>query len=148
MNRSVIKSSIGNFVVIDDSNFILKIEQSTEEPSNLSALALEFQSQLDEYLKHQRNIFELPYQLTGTVFQKAIWSALSEVPFGTTLTYGELANRAGYPKAYRAVGTACKSNPLPLIIPCHRIVKSNHKYGEYVLGKELKEQLICLEKHG
>ena len=86
----------------------------------------------------------LPLEFQGTPFQVAVWTALREVPAGEVVTYGELARRAGYPRAARAVGSAMRANPLPLLIPCHRVVASDG-IGGYGGGLELKRALLAAE---
>ena len=79
--------------------------------------------QLREYLRGERKMFDLPLAPEGTVFQKAVWSALQEIPYGQTRSYGEIAAQIGRPKACRAVGMANHCNPIPIFIPCHRVVE-------------------------
>lgn len=88
---------------------------------------------------------EIDYHLIGTSFQRKVWSEISKVPVGETITYGELALRVGAPKAYRAVGTACGQNPLAIVIPCHRIMPANGTIGNYAYGVTLKRQLLQRE---
>jgi O-6-methylguanine DNA methyltransferase len=89
---------------------------------------------------------ELPkFNLQGTSFQLKVWKGLMEIPRGQTLSYGALASRIGIPGAARAVGTACKMNPIPLLIPCHRVVHQDGSIGEFALGKLNKEYLLKIE---
>ena len=106
--------------------------------------------QLTEYFMGKRTTFDLPLALEGTAFQRQVWQTmLDTVPYGTTISYGELANRCGHPKAARAVGNANHVNPVPIIIPCHRVVGSGGKLVGYGGGLALKERLLELEaKHG
>lgn len=87
--------------------------------------------------------FEL--DLRGTDFQRAVWSTLADVPHGETIAYGELAARAGYPGASRACGTAAGSNPLPLFVPCHRVIASGGRLGGFGGRLDLKRALLALE---
>lgn len=100
--------------------------------------------ELDEYLAGKRQNFTLDFELEGTSFQKAIWHAVANIPYGKTLSYGKLAESAGYPNAYRAAGSACHANPIPIFIPCHRVVAANGM-GGYGGGSELKKILLELE---
>jgi methylated-DNA-[protein]-cysteine S-methyltransferase len=84
--------------------------------------------------------------MSATVFQKAVWKEVSRVPRGQTITYAELAERIGKPGAARAVGNALNKNPLPLIVPCHRVVPSNGETGGYAFGRTLKKLLLLLER--
>ena len=83
--------------------------------------------QLDEYFQGKRTTFSLPFKLTGTPFQLAVWKELQNIPYGKTTSYKEIAQKINKPKAYRAVGMANNKNPLPIIIPCHRVIGSNGK---------------------
>jgi len=102
-------------------------------------------TQLREYLAGQRQTFELPLAPVGTVFQKRIWTLLAEIPFGAVASYGDIAAQAGRPNAARAVGGACRCNPIPIFIPCHRVVTAGGRLGGFGLGLELKQRLLDLE---
>ncbi len=90
--------------------------------------------------------WQAPLCLVGTAFQKAVWHALLDIPAGTVLTYGQVARLVGHPGAARAVGTACGANPLPFLVPCHRVVASGGRLGGFGLGHEVKRAL--LEREG
>ena len=83
--------------------------------------------QLEAYFSGESAVFDLPLQPQGTLFQRSVWQALLEIPYGTTTSYGELAKKIGKPKAVRAVGAANGANPIPIVIPCHRVIGSNGK---------------------
>lgn len=102
--------------------------------------------QLDEYFQGKRTTFSLPFKLTGTPFQLAVWKKLQNIPYGQTTSYKEIAQKINKPKAYRAVGMANNKNPLPIIIPCHRVIGSNGKLIGYAGGLNLKNYLLELEK--
>jgi len=85
------------------------------------------------------------YYLEGTPFQLSVWKVLTEIPKGRTESYSSLASKIGAPGAARAVGTACKLNPIPLLIPCHRVIKQDGSIGEFALGKANKEYLLTME---
>lgn len=102
--------------------------------------------QLDEYFQGKRTTFSLPFKLTGTPFQLAVWKELQNIPYGQTTSYKEIAQKINEPKAYRAVGMANNKNPLPIIIPCHRVIGSNGKLIGYAGGLKLKNYLLELEK--
>lgn len=101
--------------------------------------------ELREYFAGKRCEFSIPLDLRATPFQCAVYRELRRVPYGKTCTYGELALQIGNPKAMRAVGTANATNPIPIIIPCHRVVAAGGKLGGYAGGRELKERLLALE---
>ena len=100
--------------------------------------------QLDEYFARRRRFFHLPLAPQGTPFQLRVWKALQAIPYGTTITYGELARRLGNPRATRAVGAANGANPIAIIIPCHRVVAANGP-GGYAGGLDIKRHLLKLE---
>jgi len=103
-------------------------------------------TQLVEYFDGHRRAFELPLAPEGTPFQLRVWNALLEIPYGETISYGELAARIGNRSASRAVGLANGSNPLPIVIPCHRVIGSNGKLTGYGGGLPIKQQLLTLER--
>lgn len=107
------------------------------------------ESQLLEYFAGERRSFDLPVDFTGlTPFQTRVLDATAEIPFGETLTYGELARRIDKPNASRAVGAALGKNPVPLVVPCHRVIRSDGSVGGYTAGAGYKEQLLELESRG
>lgn len=101
--------------------------------------------QLHEYLEGTRKGFDLELEPNGTPFQKDVWKALMKIPYGKTISYSDVAEASGHPEAVRAVGNAIGKNPIPLIIPCHRVIRSDGSIGGYALGTELKEKLLRLE---
>lgn len=102
-------------------------------------------AQLDQYFAGELVEFDLPLKPAGTVFQEQVWQALTEIPYGKTWSYGELARHIGKPKASRAVGAANGLNPIPVIIPCHRVIGSNGQLTGFGGGLETKEFLLGLE---
>jgi len=103
--------------------------------------------QLRAYFAGELEQFALPLAPEGTPFQLEVWRRLCDIPFGETISYGELARRMGNPKASRAVGLANGSNPIPIVIPCHRVIGSNGKLTGYGGGLPIKEKLLALERH-
>ncbi|WP_251621801.1 methylated-DNA--[protein]-cysteine S-methyltransferase [Odoribacter lunatus] len=101
--------------------------------------------QLDAYFKRELRRFDIPYHTEGTPFQQKVWQALADIPYGTTITYGELARRVGNTKACRAVGLANGRNPLPILLPCHRVIGSNGKLTGYTGGLHIKTTLLQIE---
>lgn len=101
--------------------------------------------QLDEYFRGERRAFDLPLKIMGTEFQRRVWEELRNIPYGQTITYSELARRIGRPTACRAVANACGVNPLPIIIPCHRVVAFHGRPGGYTGGLDIKLALLALE---
>ena len=102
-------------------------------------------SQLTEYFEGKRRRFDLPLAPEGTPFQQRVWNALMDIPYGETISYGELARRVGNPNASRAVGAANGQNPIPIVIPCHRVIGANGKLTGFGGGLPIKERLLALE---
>ena len=105
----------------------------------------EARKQLNDYFDGSRKEFDLPLKPTGTEFQRAVLDELQKIPYGTTASYGDIAKRIGRPKAVRAVGAANGRNPLPIIIPCHRVVGSTGDLTGFGGGLPTKEALLRLE---
>jgi methylated-DNA-[protein]-cysteine S-methyltransferase len=105
----------------------------------------EAMNQLDEFFLEKREKFDLPLKPAGTEFQLKVWRELTRIPYGETRSYGELAKKLGKPKASRAVGAANGRNPLPIIIPCHRVIGSNGKLTGFAGGLDTKRILLELE---
>lgn len=101
--------------------------------------------QLEAWFAGERTTFDLPLAPTGTPFQKAVWGALVGIPFGETRTYGQLATELGRPGSARAVGAANGANPLPIVVPCHRVIGADGSLTGYSGGLELKRRLLELE---
>lgn len=102
-------------------------------------------SELKEYFKHQRKEFDILLDIKGTPFQKRVWKQLKKIPFGEIVSYKFIAEKIRQPKAFRAVGHANASNPVSIIIPCHRVVNINGNLCGYAAGLEVKEKLLELE---
>ena len=100
--------------------------------------------ELDEYFSGKRRNFSVRLDTTGTPFQLAVWAALRTIPYGEVRTYGDVARMIGRPNAARAVGGACHANPIPIVIPCHRVVAANGP-GGFGSGMETKRRLLALE---
>lgn len=121
---------------------ILSADFRTGTSSLLDAAAL----QLDEYFAGQRRRFDIPLLLTGTEFQKKVWQALLEIPYGATISYGELASRIGMPHAVRAVANANGANAISIFAPCHRVIGSDNSLTGYAGGLPAKQYLLGLEQ--
>lgn len=103
--------------------------------------------QLDEYFSGKRDSFDIPLLMAGTDFQKSVWQALLEIPYGATVSYMDIAEKIGNPKGVRAVAQAIGSNPLAIFIPCHRVVGSNGKLTGFAGGLDAKTSLLALEQN-
>jgi methylated-DNA-[protein]-cysteine S-methyltransferase len=101
--------------------------------------------ELREYFQGTRRVFDLPLSLRGTEFQTAVWAELRKIPYGTTVSYSELARRVGRPRSARAVGQAVGANPIPILVPCHRVLPAAGGVGGFGPGPEWKRRLLALE---
>ena len=150
--KSLYHSTVGFLTVVSDNHYIRKIsfgkqelaEDHVETPEHW--LLLKAEQQLMEYFEGARTVFDLPYQVNGTDFQKSVWDALAKIPYGTVKTYGTIAKEIGSAKASRAVGGACNKNPIAIVIPCHRVVGSTGNLTGFAGGLTVKETLLQLEQ--
>lgn len=126
----------------------LRRQLGAEVRLGTSAVIEEAARQLDEYFAAKRTTFHLPLLTVGTDFQKTVWRELLNIPYGATLSYGELARRIGRPTSFRAVANANGANALSIVIPCHRVVGTGHQLGGYGGGVEAKRLLLALEEGG
>ncbi|MDD1615056.1 MAG: methylated-DNA-[protein]-cysteine S-methyltransferase [Methylococcaceae bacterium NSP1-2] len=132
----------GNITEVYFANEVIPQDVELAETALISEAFL----QLNAYLAGELTGFSLPLAPRGTVFQQTVWQALCSVPYASTASYKDIAVAIGNPKAVRAVGQANNKNPLPIFIPCHRIIGSNGKLVGYSAGLEIKEFLLALEK--
>lgn len=149
-----IDSPIGSLLLVADDSGLLQVNfckgrypatpdaSWVENPKPLK----EPIGQLKAYFAGTLQEFDLPLSPRGTKFQLGVWKSLCAIPYGETISYGELARRIGNPNASRAVGLANGSNPIPIIIPCHRVIGSNGKLTGYGGGLPIKEKLLALER--
>lgn len=123
-----------------------KTDTPASPPTDASPLLKQVASELGEYFAGNRHSFTFPVEPAGTPFQQAVWSALQTIPCGQTRTYKQIAEQIGRPAACRAVGMANNRNPIPVVIPCHRVVGSDGKLTGYAGGLDIKDFLLRLEK--
>lgn len=102
--------------------------------------------ELDEYFAGTRREFDVPLLFAGTEFQEKVWCVLLGIPYGSTISYGELARRIGKPKSVRAAANACGANAIAIFAPCHRVIGNNHSLTGYAGGLTTKQCLLHLEK--
>jgi methylated-DNA-[protein]-cysteine S-methyltransferase len=152
MNYAWMETPIGRLLLISDGSGLRRIDfangksHSAQQLHNENFPALtETIRQLSDYFASELEEFDIPLAPEGTQFQKNVWRHLCEIPYGETISYGELARRIGNPKASRAVGLANGANPIPIIIPCHRVIGSDGKLTGYGGGLPVKEKLLALE---
>ena len=147
MGYYVISSPIGNIGIGANEEFITEIELLTSRPSDgvITPLLKRAEAEIISYFSGKIQQFNLPFQFKGTRFKQTVLRALTTIPYGTTVSYKTVAIMIGHPKAYRAVGTACATNNLPLIIPCHRVIKSDNTIGGFGARPDIKQKIIDLE---
>jgi methylated-DNA-[protein]-cysteine S-methyltransferase len=154
MNYTYLDTPIGTLLIAGDGEAVRRIdfpkngnkstpaEGWTESAGGPVGAAVK---QLREYFAGKRADFDLPLAPEGTEFQRTVWRNLQDIPYGETISYGELAKRVGNPKASRAVGAANGQNPIPIVIPCHRVIGANGKLTGFGGGLPTKEALLGLE---
>jgi methylated-DNA-[protein]-cysteine S-methyltransferase len=142
MPQLAFNSPIGPLALFEEDGAIVALDWGFVPENEETPLLLRARDQLEEYFEGRRKDFDLPLSPHGTAFQKKVWAALERIPFGRTRSYGDLAKDLG--TAARALGGACGRNPIPVIIPCHRVLGSNGAMGGYsgIDGIETKEFLL------
>lgn len=152
MNSQIIASPIGNLHITVENNHLVQLEfteKQITQPATLSTLSKHIASEIHQYFNNPKYQFDINLKLAGSPFQQRVWQALTSIPSGETVTYGALAKSLG--TGARAIGRACRTNPIPLIIPCHRIVgmKSIGGFAGQKAGRLLaiKERLLAHESH-
>lgn len=155
--RSVIYNELGAFCLTEKEGKVTQLGFLGKEyapgkadipagcTENLTFLGEQVKEELAEYLSGKRKEFSFPVQPEGTPFQKRVWKALQDIPYGETRTYGQIAALVGSPRGARAVGMACNRNPVMIAIPCHRVLGSNGSLTGYACGLDIKKQLLKLE---
>lgn len=140
-------TELGSVTFVEEDGALLAIStcRSCEGVCLETALIKETHRQLCEYLKGERKEFDLPLNPKGTDFQKRVWKALCEIPYGETRSYKQIAETIGNPKAVRAVGIANHRNPLLIVVPCHRVIGADGKLVGYASGIDKKAFLLRLE---
>ena len=158
INYTVLESAMGDVYLAESSRGLIYVGLGSEGLAGLTAFGrkhfpgeqivpsiVDAMFQVQEYVSGQRKSFDLALDLRGTTFQKEVWQALLQIPYGETDTYGRVALRLGRPQAARAVGQACGTNPTPLVVPCHRVLASNGQLGGFSSGLDWKKWLLDLE---
>jgi methylated-DNA-[protein]-cysteine S-methyltransferase len=145
----LIKTTFATFQLVTVDGRITNLSIIDDQPERIiTKTGKLLKAQLEEFFLHKRKVFEgFELDIEGTDFQKAIWQAASSIPYGSTASYGQIANMAGYPGAFRACGQAMKKNPVFILIPCHRVTGSGW-LGGYGGRPDLKRQLLIFENPG
>lgn len=147
--QRTVQTPHGFFTFVEEDGCIIQVRfgQAADACEEASPLLLAAEEQLLAYFDGKLRSFSLPAAAQGTPFQKQCWDALLAIPYGETMTYGQLAKTIGCPGAVRAVGMAAHRNPLPILIPCHRLIGSGGRLTGYAGGIPLKEALLRLEQN-
>jgi len=161
ISYSVFSSALGTILVAatarglcsvkvgDDAREVKRLlasEFSAAELHEEPAALRELRERILSFLKGDTDLDRIPVDIRGTVFQRRVWEALRRIPFGETRSYAEIARAVGVPRAVRAVGSACGANPVALVIPCHRVLRSDGSLGGYGWGLPRKQRLLAIEK--
>jgi methylated-DNA-[protein]-cysteine S-methyltransferase len=151
MPHSTLTTPIGELLLTaDDDGALTAVHLPNRHPDTTGwerddELLAEARRQFTEYFAGERTTFDLPLRPHGAPFQLRVWDALLRIPYGETVSYGELARELGHPTAARAVGAANGRNPLAIVVPCHRVIGSNGTLTGYAGGLECKRALLDLE---
>ena len=143
-----VDTPIGPLTLADESGcgILTGVRFGDENGADESPILLQAEAQLLEYFEGRRRQFTVQFIPKGTAFQWAVWQNVSRIPYGETATYGDIARAVGRPRAFRAVGMANHVNPIPIIIPCHRVMGANGSLTGYAGGLEAKRWLLDLEQ--
>ena len=145
----VVQSPVGDLTLTEENGALTGLyfgRRFLEGEEGLTALLERASRQLEEYFAGKRKQFDLPLSLRGTEFQRQVWAALRDIPYGETRSYGQIAQAVGRSKAVRAVGMANHRNPISIIVPCHRVVGADGSLTGYGGGLENKKFLLALER--
>ena len=148
MKPSFIKTPIGSFLAHFKDRYLIKLELVNSDKKLF--LDQNLQETINQLIKGKISVNELPLninELEGTEFQKKVWKSLTKIKYGGTSSYKEIAASINNPSAVRAVGSACRLNPIPLIIPCQRLLRTDGSIGKYAFGKKNKYKLLKLESY-
>jgi methylated-DNA-[protein]-cysteine S-methyltransferase len=150
LTYDVVQSPIDRLILASDGAALVGVWMANASPADANwsrrtgddDILAQTRTQLEEYFDGRRRVFEVPLAPNGTDFQRSVWTALMQIPFGTTISYGELARRLGKEAAIRAVGAANGRNPIPVIVPCHRVIGSDGSLTGFGGGLPRKKWLL------
>jgi methylated-DNA-[protein]-cysteine S-methyltransferase len=151
LNYSFMETPIGTLLIAADNAVRIisfpnkKLRPAAKWKQSGAGVVGETMRQLKQYFAGKRDTFDLPVEPQGTEFQRTVWRSLQDIAYGETISYGELARRVGNPQASRAVGAANGQNPIPIVIPCHRVIGANGKLTGFGGGLPTKQALLALE---
>ena len=143
---SRIKTPYGEWEICASERGIMGVSaQCSDRPLQENSVSRQAARELQAYFAGQRTTFNVPLDLNGTPFQRAVWQILLQIPYGNSLSYGQVAEQLGKPKAVRAVGQAIGRNPCLVLVPCHRVLGKDRRLTGFSAGLELKKALLVLE---
>ena len=149
--RIIYQAPVGLLEIISEGNSLTAIRKYEPFPSDNDFsednITRETKRQLREYFSGKRTVFDLPVSPHGTNFRRTVWNALTGIPFGETRSYSDIASDIGKPSAKRAVGNAVGDNPILIVVPCHRVIRSDGGTGGFSAGTDMKQFLLKLEGH-
>lgn len=140
---------IGNLEIVTENEQVVAVlftKKKTGKAIAQTPLQKKIEKAFDQYFAAKSDKLSIPLEIWGTQFQMAVWEQIAKIPYGKTKTYSDIAKAIKKPKAVRAVGTACGANPVPILIPCHRVLPISGGFGNYAGGEYKKEFLLELEK--
>lgn len=140
------ETPLGMLCAVEENGALTALRFGAGEGGCETPLLVSVRAQILEYFDGQRRSFDLPLEAHGTDFQKSVWSALAQIPYGETRAYSQIAEAIGSPRACRAVGMACNKNPIAIIVPCHRVIGAAGTLVGYEYGLDAKKYLLSLEK--
>lgn len=146
----VLQTKVGILTVIADDENLLEVSfgySDSDYKSQANPLLIKASAQIAEYLAGSRKTFDLPVKTAGTELQEQVWAALQEVPYGTTVTYKDIIEKLGGDKSAQSVGSACRKNPLEIIIPTHRVLDAKGKVAGNAIEAPSKEAVLNIEKN-
>jgi len=155
LSSTTIQTRFGRIGIIADDRGLIEVvlpgssPKTASEPSGENdphAILAQAAEQIREFLAGERTVFSLPLSIQGTSFQVQVWEIIRSIPYGRTMSYGEIGKRLGSGNKARAVGGAAHANPLPLIIPCHRVIGAGGSLTGFAGGLPLKEKLLAMER--
>jgi methylated-DNA-[protein]-cysteine S-methyltransferase len=149
LNYKIYESPIGCLRLLSDGRTLVRVEfpdrHGSDGVKRDDPVLEQAQRELTEYFAGQRRCFDVPVGAAGTAFQQQVWESLRGIPYGELRSYRDIADSIGKPRAVRAVGAANGRNPLPIVVPCHRVIGSDGKLTGFAGGLETKRQLLVLE---
>jgi methylated-DNA-[protein]-cysteine S-methyltransferase len=147
--KTYYKTDLGYIILKIEKDILIELDIVENKPNILKSdtpFSNKVFKEISDYLVKKRKVFSVDFAIDGSEFEKLVYKKLLEVPYGETRSYKDLAIMIGNPKSYRAVGNSLNKNKIPIIIPCHRVIKTNKELGGYNGGQEIKKKLLDIEK--